>query len=295
MNNAQRILAVINRSDETGFVLDKVAVLADAESASVRIIRVIFDDLVDFHHAPAEDTQAVKLHIMQSEERQLVGIVDEYRDRFHDIETSTVWNKRISDGAILAAEEFEADLIMKAADSTSPVFPRHPDDWNLLRHAQRPVMLVNPHPWQDHPVVLASADLLDDAHDALNTSILQTGAHIAAELNGLLHVVCAYPGMATWANADANLAVNYTDMERDVLQATKAKLDELTANQVDAQRLYMRAGRPVNVVRDAVHDVKPEIVVIGNAAREGIPGFVLGNTSEALLGVIESDLLVVSS
>lgn len=294
MKNAQRILAVINRSDEAGFVLDKVAVLADAESASVRIIRVIFDDLVDFHHAPADEAQAMKLYIMQSEERQLVSIVDECRDRFRDIETATVWNKRISEGAIEAADEFDADLIMKAADSKS-AFPRHPDDWNLLRHAQRPVMLVNPHPWQDHPVVLASADLLDNDHDELNSSILHTGAHIAAELDGLLHVVCAYPGMTTWANADANLAVDYTNMERDIQQATKSKLDTLTDNRFDADRLYMKPGRALAVVRDAVRDVKPEIVVIGNAAREGIQGFVLGNTSEALLGIIESDLLVVSS
>ena len=71
MNLAERILVVVEQSESAALVLEKAAMLAHAASdVEVQIIQVIYDPLVEFNHLPAEAAQAVKLELMQGEERK---------------------------------------------------------------------------------------------------------------------------------------------------------------------------------------------------------------------------------
>ena len=133
MDAKTNIVVVVNRSTDADNVLHKAAAMAKSSpnGARVHVVRVIFEDLAD--HAQLDDTQtqALKLYLMQAEEEFLVDLVEDHRAHFDDIETATLWNKRVSDAVEKAAETFNADLIIKSADPESPHFPRHPDDWRI--------------------------------------------------------------------------------------------------------------------------------------------------------------------
>lgn len=293
MKSAGRILAVITDSAQGCHVLDKVAALAGAHESAVHVVRVIYEDLVEFPGFKADAAQALKVFLMQSEEEILVDLAEDYRDKFSDLEAHVLWNQRVSEGAIHAAENFEADLIVKAVGTGEVHLPRHPDDWNLLRHAERPVMLVGPNQWDDKPVVLVASDLLDDIHADLNAKIVSRADELADALNGSLRVVCAYPGISSWATAEAKIGLDYGRLVDDIETIAQRNVANLLNSSISRTDMILSEGKPVDVIRAAAEANHSSIVVVGTSAREGVRGLVLGNTSEALLSALECDLLVV--
>jgi universal stress protein E len=295
MKNVGSIVVVVNRSADADYVLQKAAAIAETspQGVAVHVVRVIFEDFVEqVVHLDDEQGQALKLYLMQAEEEFLVDLVEDYRSRFVDIETTTLWNKRVSDAVLNVAETFDADLIIKSADPESPYFPRHPDDWNLLRQARSPVFLVKPEPWPKHPLVLAAVDVADIAHQEMNAKVIAAGASMAKSMAGPLHVVNALPqGSPLLMSAD--LGVNFERLERDIEQATRHQLlDLLNTIEVDVQQLHLKFGQPAGVVADVAVENDAAVVVVGTAGRKGVSAIVIGNTSEKLLHTLHQDLLV---
>lgn len=289
--HAERILAVINRASDAEFLLEKAATLASAEHASVQIVRIVYDELASHSLTENDDAQRLKVYLMQSEHELLEDIVDTFRNRFDDVEILVVWHRRVSEGVIEAAKRFEADLVIKAVDHKSEHFPHHPDDWNLLRHTDRPVLMLNPPSWGQDKVVLGAVDLVDDAHDDASRKIIAAGAHLAAEIGGRFHVVYAYPAVRPWAVSEPSLGLDYTRMEREIHATAQRKLATI-AEGIPVEQSHLVEGPPSTVVSTVARDSGAEIVVLGNAAREGVAGLLFGNTAEALLKVVDMDLLV---
>ncbi|PWG68292.1 hypothetical protein DF186_25415, partial [Enterococcus hirae] len=74
--------------------------------------------------------------------------LERWRGRFKRLESATLWNPRAWEAVLHAAENADADLILRATGEQESVgervvsVVRTPDEWNLLRHATVPVMLV---------------------------------------------------------------------------------------------------------------------------------------------------------
>ena len=145
------IVVAIGGTSEAGYVLEKAAALAAKRDATVHVVRVVYEELVEYGHMKAAEQQELKLYLMQAEEEFLKDLVDDHRSKFGRLDNTTLWNKRVSEAVIDMAKSVDADLIIKATDVHPAHFPRHPDDWNLLRHAECPVLLVKPEPWPDVP------------------------------------------------------------------------------------------------------------------------------------------------
>jgi universal stress protein E len=292
MKNAKDILVVINRSDESGYVLDKAAALAAGTDARVHVVHVIFDDLVDFGHMSEEGAQSLKLYLMRAEEELLVDLIDDRRDEFTELDCATLWNKRVSQAVLDMAQEVEAGLVIKAADKASPIFPRHPDDWNLLREATCPILLVKPEPWVKDPVILAAVDALDNEHAEMNGRILEAGDLLAKTLGGALHIVNAYPRFESYVT-DVNIGVDLAKMQRDIETELNNAISRLKkVCEIDHAELHLKEGNASNIVADVAGATHAEIVVMGTAARRGVSAFMIGNTSERLLHLLDDDLLV---
>lgn len=292
MENLKNILVVINRSQDSKYVLEKTAALADAAQANVHVIRVIHEDIVEFGPMNEKDAHDLKIYLMQSEETYLEDLVEDHRTEFKALDTATIWHKRVSQGAIDIADRVDADLIVKAVDADSPHFPRHPDDWNLLRHAQCPVMMVKQQAWVDDPVVLVAVDSLDEAHADMNQRVLRSGAQFAGTLKGRLDIVNAYPMFERWAG-ELGAAVDVSKIQTEVEEEATRRIEELTAaEKVDYGYLHVREGKPAFVIRDVAGETNAELIVMGTAGRGGVIGYVIGNTSETLLHLVDTDVLI---
>ena len=294
MEKVNNILVVINRSTDANYVMDKAAAIASTSPAGceVMVIRVIYESLVDFRGMSEDNAQRLKLYLMQAEEEFLVDLLDDHRGKFSSLESATLWNPRVSSAVLDVANDFSADLVIKSADPESPHFPRHPDDWNLVRQATCPVLLVRPEPWVADPVVLAAVDVFDTLHEDMNGRILAAADRLNRALGGSLHVVSAYPDHAAWSQ-ELNAAMNLEKLRHEVENDARSALTQMAESRnVSFARQHLNEGQPARVVADVARDCGAEVVVVGTAGRSGVSGYIIGNTSETLLHTIDRDMLI---
>ena len=296
MESIRNVLVVLGSdAEEARFVLEKARILAEASGAKVHVVRVVYEGVADLSVNAVDAVTELKTFILQAEETVTEDLVEPLRRHLPDLETATLWNPRQWQGVLHAAELAEADLIVKAASRHHRFAEvvRTPDDWNLLREAPVPVMLVKAQAWVDAPVVLCALDAFDEAHDALNRALLRDGAALASALGGELHAVVAYPLFERWVGELGGLR-DYEEIRADVETEIRDRVVALAAQAgVEYARLYADEGPVEQVISALAEQLQAEVVVVGTHARHGLQGVLLGNTSERLVHHLTTDVLTV--
>lgn len=294
MLGVDRILVVIQRKGDAVFVLEKAKQLAQQAQAGLEIIRVIYEGFADLSVHGVEERQELKTFVMQAEETWLEDLVDPVRGSVKSLETATIWNKDTWQGIVDAAAEGSADLILKAAnvDQGLGTIVHTPEDWNLLRHSEVPVMLVKPRAWIKDPVIVAAVDGLSEDQADLNKSVLREADHLAKILGGELHVVAAYPFSEPWMGP-VTLAVDFSKVKREIEGYIRDNIKKWTEEcDIDYKYLYVEEGKPNMVIANLIKSCDAEMLVMGTIARSGIKGIVLGNTSESIIHHTDCDIVV---
>src|SRR5690606_2093398 len=62
---------------------------------------------------------------------------------------------------------------------------------------------------------------------------------------------------------------------------------------IQPQHVHLAKGTPETVVPDLVKKLKIHLVVMGTLARTGVPGLLIGNTAEKILGQLQCSVLAV--
>jgi universal stress protein E len=281
--------------DEAGYVLDKTATLARGSGARVHVVRVVYEGIADLSASAIDAAADLKSFILESEESVTEDMVERARQDLPGLETATLWNPRAWEGVLHAAAQTGAGLIIKGASRHPRLgeIVRTPDDWNLLRSSEVPVMLVKPQAWLGEREVVCALDPFDDAHDDLNLALLRAGDALCRVLQGSLHLVAAYPLFERWAGELGGLR-DYDALKRDVEQEIRDRIVALADQAgVSYERLYADEGRPEHVIAALAEDLGAELVVVGTHARQGLKGLVLGNTSERLVHHLTTDVVTV--
>ena len=293
MDSLKRVLVAVTREVDCSLVLEKAQILAAAAGAVTQVIRVVYDDVVESGIPTEEDRQRLKSYIMESEEAFLEELVAGFADGFGEITTATIWNKREWEGVTDAARDLEADLIIKVANLETRIQEviHTPDDWNLLRHAACPVMLVKPQRWESEPAIVAAVDILNEDHEAMNLTILEKASSLAKVLGGALHVVNAYPLFEPFVG-ELGVGYNYEQIKEDIEAELQEKILAVTGSAgIGCAGIHVREGKPSMVIRDVVDESSADIVVMGTVGRSGVAGLVIGNTSESVLHVVNTDVV----
>jgi universal stress protein E len=281
--------------EQATFVLEKARVLALAADATLHVVRVVYEGVAELPATVIDASTDLKTFILESEETVTEDMVASLRGQVAKLETATLWNRRTWQGILHAAEQAEADLIVRAATRHHRFgeVVRTPDDWNLLRQSPVPVLLVKPQAWVSEPVVLCALDAFDEAHDALNRALLVQGADMARILGGSLHVVVAYPLFERWVGELGGLR-DYDTLKRDIETELRNRVVHLAEQAgVEYAHLYADEGPPEQVIVQLAENLDAELVVVGSHARQGLKGMLLGNTSERLLHHLPTDLMTV--
>lgn len=291
----RNIVVVLGSADDARYVLDKAVALARANHAKLHAVRVVYEGIADLGASAIDASPNLKTFILTSAESELEDWVEAARTRVNDLDAVTLWNARSWEGVLHAAEQAGADLIVRAA-TTHHRFGdvvRTPDDWNLLRHARVPVMLVKPQPWVTEPVLLCAVDPFDDAHKSLNLAVLQQAQAFASVLKGELTVVVAYPLFEPWVG-QLGASGSYEEIRESVEGEIRTRIDDLAREAgVRFKHLYAEEGHATEVISRVVEDTAAELLVIGNHARDGVKGLLLGNTAERILHVVGTDVVTV--
>jgi universal stress protein E len=296
MESIDEILVVLGDDrGEAATVLGKARVLAAASGARVHAVRVVYEGIADLNASVIDASTDLKTFILQSEETFTEELVDSVRGQLPGLDVVTLWNARSWEGILHATQQFDADVIMKAAGELGSLggVIRTPDDWNLLRNSPVPVMLVKPRAWVNEPVVLCALDAFEERHDELNRALLRSAAALAGALGGELHLVVAYPMFERWVG-ELGRVREYDQLRRHVEQEIRDRVVRLAQEVgVDYKRLYADEGRAEFVIGSLAENLGAEVVVVGTHARQGLKGILLGNTAERLVHHLSTDVLTI--
>ncbi|MCB1647350.1 MAG: universal stress protein [Pseudomonadales bacterium] len=292
MLGVDRILVVVDQNEAATVVLEKAVALAKAADAELEVIHVVYEGIADIPVQDVDHNQVIKTYALQAAEAWLEDQLDSVRSKVKKLTSAAIWNKDEWLGVVHAAEVGGANLIIKAADRNDDGLSiRTPQDWNLLRHSDVPVMLVKANAWVKGPIIMAAIDALNDDQAALNQRVLQEADNLTSILGGELAIVATYPLMEPWA--EPAIGIDFARLKDEIEQSARKGVEKLTeAAGVSYNYLYIEEGRPAMRIRAMVEETNAEMLVMGTVGRTGVKSFVIGNTSETILHYTDCDVVV---
>ncbi|MGB8712958.1 MAG: universal stress protein, partial [Onishia taeanensis] len=200
------------------------------------------------------------------------------------------------------------DLVIKTAEN--PEWSRllfGSDDMHLMRKCPCPVWLMKPEETTSYRRIVAAVDIdvyqAEPEEQALNDSILDVASSLALSEFAELHLVHAWDApeagfVSIWSNDPDR-------MERHLLEGEyhrhKAGMDRLShrlrerigleTHEYLSPRVHMPMGQARKQLPQLVDKLEADLVVMGTVVRTGIPGFIIGNTAEAVLYQLQCSVL----
>jgi universal stress protein E len=157
----------------------------------------------------------------------------------------------------------------------------------LLRSCPCAIWVVKPDAAQQPRSLLAATDLT-----RVGERVLELAGSIAQECGSALHVVHALDLPLTVQMEGVEAREQYLE------QARKEACDKIRFSLRDRDlrtpaELHVALSSPTRSITECVARLNPDLVVMGTISRGGIPGVVIGNTAERLLGRLDCPLLTV--
>lgn len=145
-------------------------------------------------------------------------------------------------------------------------------DWTLLRVAPCPVFMVkNFSDWKQRRVLAAiNPAAAGAAHRKLDRQITRMAQQLADSYSSQAHFVVSFHNLNQKPDTD-QIAREY---------------------KVPQEQVHIKQGKAAEVIRDVARELEVDLIIMGTVKRDGIKGRVVGNTSERLLDLTHSDLLV---
>lgn len=289
----QKILVVIKQRDDGEIVLDKACRIATHIGAVLHCVRIVHDEFAELPIHGEEKCQELKSFLIKSEDTLLEELVAPLREAGAVVvETETIWHKYEWQGVIELANQCGANLIVKGTDYPSKEVIRTPSDWNLLRYADMPVMLLKPINWSATPTILAAIDVNAKDDDELNIRILRRGKQLCDAMSGTLEVVNAFPSVERWMGP-VTVVIDFEHVRRQVSGDIARRVqDMLDSIEVTAEKVHTLDGECGDVIERVLQQTGAEMLVMGTHQRTGPRGVLMGNTSEKILHTVKCDVEV---
>jgi len=191
-----------------------------------------------------------------------------------EVEWDPNWRERIAE----AAKSCGADMIIKTVSRHSGLARqlKKTADWTLLRAANCPVLLIDPHRPPQPSKVLAAVKLNPDSdtYTVLNQQVIATSHRIAEALEAELHAVTAFKG--------------------DQMYFDRQKFADSCG--LPRNRVHTVEGTPHKAIAEATRELGSDILVIGSANRNlKESGMVIGDTAERIIDAVDTDIVVIPS
>jgi nucleotide-binding universal stress UspA family protein len=204
------------------------------------------------------------------------------------------------------------DLLIKAAEDPGWIGRLFgSDDMHLLRQCPCPVWLMKPQEKANYDRIVAAVDFnpndpsSDPDERTLNRQILALAGALAFSDFAELHLVHVWDApeaalVRLWVNDPDAAEMNMIEGER--LRHTKGMeiLMRMLREEIGAEahdylspRVHLPRGSPRELIPALVNELKADLVVMGTVARSGIPGFIIGNTAEAIFDQLQCAVLAI--
>lgn len=251
--------------------------------------------------------------IERDRKERLEGFASGVRGEGIEVGT-TVLRGKVSTVLVEEVIRGQHDLLIKGAEGGGDRLVAS-NDWHLLRDCPCPVFLVKPgHERDGFRRILAAvdptptpgdfepSDLADEeerrVRAELNVRIMEIARGLAAREQAELHVLHVWrvPGESLLRGETVvpqKEVDEYVESVRAAAHRAFERFLNQTAPGMESSQCHFQKGDPAEVILgfSRSHDV--DVIVMGTVARTGIPGFILGNTAEAVLRRVDCSLLTV--
>ncbi|MDT8441974.1 MAG: universal stress protein [Desulfuromonadales bacterium] len=298
MHRFKKILFVSSGDKEDGAALDRVNRLALGNQAKVCLVRLVEElpfaaGLLLARKKTEEFREASTAHAQDE--------LDRLKERFDPavkVETRVVVGKSFVELIRMVSCD-GYDLLVKPRERHQRRKSLASVDLHLLRKCPCPVWIIKPAQRKPFGKILIAVDA--DPSDAerlqMHQDLLKLGFSLADTENGKVEIA------HTWTVEGETLLrsprFGMTQAEIDVLEKEIEKthrrwLDELLApHRASKPRTTLVKGESGPALVELIDKKKPDIVVMGTVARTGLPGLLIGNTAEYVLGQIGCSVLAI--
>ena len=304
------ILLVLDSGVGNSFALERALRLARIENAKLTVCDVVESIPGDYRRlimaiTPHELTES----IVADRHENIDALLASIDSKGVSVDTRVLTGKAHIEIAKLV-KRHDYDLVIKPivsqrAARTRTIARRHRE---LMRHCPCPVWLVNVADLSEDSCVIAALDMPHDGEIStrLNEEILKIARSIALATFRPLHIVHTWTLSGeghlrargtTESNREvdamvAREAANRMAWLRATVFTTRSDSEEIATDYL-APKLHALKGETSNVLPDIAEELGAGLIVMGTAARTGLPGMLIGNTSEALVHRSDSSLLIV--
>jgi len=264
----------------------KATQLAHALNAELQLFHARSEPLnVDVAQNNGDDLAQVEHTGLAKPSGRLEALDRPIRQRGVAVSCRVDWDFPAYEAVIRAAHRFKADLIVADRHLTSHRFSwlLHFTDFELLRLATMPVLLVKtPQPYR-RPRVLAA---VDPSHAyskprGLDREILRSAVLLSQALHGKLHAVHAFDPLPI-GDLPEGLALGHIAQKIEAaaeFKASKRLARVLDGADVPESRRHMLACHPMDAIEQVASDIGSDIVVMGAISRSGLGRLIIGNTA----------------
>jgi universal stress protein E len=273
MSIINKIFVVIDPTSDQQTALDHaVRMTARNQALGLHVYCVVHSS------ATTSDSEALERVEVSRHRAWVDSLVAPVREQGCEVQVEIEWTSAWRDALAPAAKRCGADLIIKAASAHRVAGRRllKTADWTLLRQAHCPVYLAKGGVIDKGASFLLALDLRkeDDLHSTLNERVIEFGQVLVQDIpDASLHAVNAY-----------------VSSERYVYP-----IDLAAKVGIPSQQAHTIEGAPSKVIAEVANDIKADMVIIGNASRQGAKAAMIGNTAEKVLDAVDANVLVVTA
>ncbi len=282
----------------------KAAQLARALGAEIELYHAIDTSVyVDQIGLAGEDPNEFQRNVCEQYRRELESIADRLRRDALRVSVFVEWDYPAFEAVVRRASETKAGLIVVECHRRHHRIPWLLEftDWELLRIAPMPVLLVKTARAYRRPIVLAAIDP-SHAHEKtahLDREILKSAVAISGALQGTLHAMHTCPTLRLdsvigFGPGVSALPVIDEELMRGRVEGARRSFERiLTPLKVPPARQYLMTSNPANAIRAAARTSRAAMVVMGAVSRSGLERLFIGNTAERVLDALPCDALIV--
>lgn len=298
MERFRNILFAAAGGKEEGAALDRANRLALSNKARITLVRVVEDMPLAascfFSKERLAELRAATRAVAQADLDRLVDKLD-----------PAVRSKTL----VLSGKPFIElihtvlgqghDVLIKSGPTVTDSPTLDGTDLHLLRKCPCPIWIIKPTQRKPFGKILVAVDPdpTDPERLSLHADLVKLGTSLAKNENSRIEVVHIWQLEGESALRGPRFRVS--DEEIDTLskkvEATHKKwLEDLIAPYAELPiKVNLVKGPADTVLIDFIEKKKPDILVMGTVARSGLPGFLIGNTAEAVLGRISCSVLTI--
>lgn len=290
----KHILVVCDRSGGKNSALKRALSLQEKTKAHITLLGFCYADIKN-----PEDLEAAKLSrkdlekfVLKQRDKELKTLLKKENVSSKQVNAKAVWSKDISKAICKFCESHDVDLVIKSGHR-SETWMYTSTDWQLFRYCKSPVMITAGKGWKKKPRILAAVDLgsRNKAKIKLNHSVIVQAKALAHDLNDEVHLVYALKVPEVLADMDLIDPRKYVAEKRKKLAPLIEKLCE--EYQLKKENVHIKQGDASKVVPSIANKVKADALVCGSMARKGVKAKLMGNSAEAIVQKLYTDILVV--